>query len=308
MSLLVVCPEQDVSDWVSALEKADPGLDLQTWPRVRDARAVTAALTWQHPPGELGRFPNLKVIVSMGAGVDHILRDPDLPDVPIVRLVDPSLVQSMTEYVVLAVLNHHRQLDAYRRLQTQRRWKQLPRPRPERLAVGIMGLGQLGAAAAQALYHMGFGVRGWSQTPKSLTGIRAFAGDPELASFLAATSVLVCLLPLTPRTENILCRRTFEQLRRGAYLINVGRGGHLVEADLLEALDAGQLSGACLDVFRTEPLPAEHPFWTHPRILVTPHVSSLTDPVAVAPQVVDTCRRVLRGEPLVNTVGRERGY
>lgn len=308
MSLLIICPGEDASRWVSALEGAHPGLDIQTWPHVRDAYAVTAALTWQHPVGELRRFPNLRVIVSMGAGVDHILRDPGLPDVPIVRLVDPSLVRSMTEYVVLAALNHHRQLDTYRHFQTRRRWKQLPRRRPSDLRAGIMGLGRLGTAAAQALHYLGFEVSGWSQTRKALADIRCFAGAAELAGFLAVTNVLVCLLPLTPRTENILGRRTFHQLQRGAYLISVGRGRHLVEADLLEALDSGQLSGACLDVFRDEPLPAEHPFWTHPRILVTPHISSLTDADAVAPQIVDAYRRAQRGERLVNAIDTARGY
>lgn len=308
MSLLVISPGEDVSAWVSALRSAGPDIDVETWPEVANAAAVEMALTWNHPPGELARYPNLKAVVSMGAGVDHLLRDPYLPPAPIARLVDPSLAQAMTEYVVLAVLEHHRQLGEYRRLQAQRRWRQLGRPRASDRRVGIMGLGRLGAHAARALSQLGFRVSGWSQTRKALAGIRCFAGAGELAGFLARTNVLVCLLPLTPATEGILNRGTFARLEQGAYLINVARGAHLVEADLLEALASGRLCGACLDVFRTEPLPVEHPFWTHPRITVTPHVSSLTDPAAIASQVVDNYRRALRGEPLRNPVDKERAY
>lgn len=308
MSLLVISPGDEVTSWVSALKAAAPDIDVQVWPQVEGSTQVEAVLAWNPPPGELRRYPNLKAILSMGAGVDHLLGDPDLPDAPIARLVDPSLVQSMTEYVILAVLHHHRRFGAYRALQSRREWRPLGRPRAEDLRIGIMGFGQLGAAAARALGQLDFRVSGWSRARKALPGVTLFAGDDELEAFLRGTNVLVCLLPLTPETENILARPTFERLERGAYLINVARGRHLVEADLLWALETGQLCGACLDVFREEPLPPDHAFWAHPNIIVTPHVSSLTDPVSVAPQVVENYRRAQRGEQLLNLVDRRRAY
>lgn len=309
MAMLLICPGEDLGDWRAALHAADRELDLRVWPETGAVDDIECAVTWNHPRGELRRYPNLRLVTSMGAGVDHILRDPELPPgVPITRLVDPSLVQSMTEYVVLAVLHHYRRFGLYRERQARREWRQDRRPRPADLHVGILGLGQLGTRVAEALRDLDLPVGGWARSRKSLAGIESWAGEAEYDAFLARTNVLVCLLPLTPRTRDILDARTFAGLERGAYLINVGRGAHLVEDDLIAALDSGQLSGACLDVFRDEPLPAAHPFWSHPGILVTPHISSLTDPDAVAPQIVENLRRARAGEPLENVVDPARGY
>ena len=217
----------------------------------------------------------------------------------------------MTEYVLLAVLNHYRQFDKYRAYQEKREWIREsipPIPRRSEVRVGIMGLGQLGGDAAVKLRHLGFQVGGWSLTPKDIDGIRSFHGDQQFNEFLSKTNILVCLLPLTPKTRNILNRNSFDKLPRGAYLINVARGEHLVEEDLFEALDRKQLSGACLDVFRTEPLCKDHPFWTYPQIIVTPHISSWTDRESVAPQIIENYRRVKTGEKLLNEVDIERGY
>jgi glyoxylate/hydroxypyruvate reductase A len=214
----------------------------------------------------------------------------------------------MSEYVVLSVLNYCRQFDDYRADQAQKQWH----PRKPRLAedtrIGILGFGQLGADAAKKLSNLGFRVAGWSRRPKNIAGGQCFAGEEALANFLSRTHILICLLPLTPATKGILNRKTFEKLPGGAYVINVARGQHLVESDLIDALDSGQLTGACLDVFDVEPLPPDHPFWAHPKIKVTPHISSITFPKAVAPQIIENYQRAKTGKPPLNVVDAERGY
>ena len=308
MPILILAPAMRTRAWEKQLAICEPGLDLRVWPDTGSLEDVTFALVWNHPPGALGRFPALGCVASMGAGVDAILADPELPDVPIVRIVDPSLSRSMAEYLLLAVLGWIRQMDRYREDQPRRRWRpRIPRS-PADVRVGIMGLGQLGAHAAAAFQRMGFVVSGWSRTPKTLAGVDTFCGPEERDRFLSDLDVLVCLLPLTDRTRGILNREVFGKLPQGAFLVNTARGGHLVEKDLLAALDTGQLAGACLDVFRTEPLPEDHPFWAHPKIAVTPHISSLTNPKAVCPQIIDNYRRLKTGRPLRNLVERGRGY
>ena len=309
MALMIIASDMKVTSWVKHLSSLEPGIDIRVWPEVGDAGDVTFALCWNHPPGELKKSKNLKCIASLGAGVDHILRDPDLPaGVPITRVVEHSMAQSMSEYAVLAVLNYCRQIDAFRADQSQKKW----RPRIPLLAadtrIGIMGLGQLGIDAAKKLSYLGFPVSGWSQTPKNIDGVKCLAGDEELDDFLSQTRILICLLPLTPKTKGILNQHNFAKMPAGAYVINIARGQHLIESDLLAALDSGQLDGACLDVFEVEPLPEDHPFWSHPKITVTPHISSLTYPRDVAPQIIENYRRTQTGKPLVHVVDQERGY
>jgi len=309
MALLLIDPDDDVREWRDVLAGLDPKVEVRVWPEAGDRAAVEMAVTWNHPPGELRRYPNLRCICSMGAGVDHVFRDADLPPgVPVVRLVDERLSRSMAEYVALAVLQHLRGWEIYRSQQRAGCWRQHRPPRAGSLRVGIAGLGVLGTAVAGVLAPFGFTLAGWARSRKRIEGVRCYAGDAEFAAFLEGTNVLVCLLPLTRETRGILNRDTFEGLARGAYLINAARGAHLVEADLIRALDGGLLSGACLDVFHDEPLPAGHPFWSHPRVIVTPHVSSLTDVASVAPQILDNYRRTQRGEPLANVVDPQRGY
>lgn len=309
MAFLIVMPGHKVSNWVSKLEKEAPGLDIRIWPDVGKAEEIEFALTWHHPPGEFLKFKNLKCIASMGAGVDHIFRDPDLPaGVPITRIIDPSMSQFMSEYVVMMILNYCRHFNRYRLQQTERKWAVKIPVLANRIKVGVMGLGQLGKDAAQKLVSLGFKVTGWSRTPKALDNVTAFAGDDQFDKFLSQADILVCLLPLTPLTRNILNRETFGKLPPGAYIINTARGEHLVEQDLIDALDSGQLSGACLDVFRTEPLPGDHPFWHHPQLIVTPHISSLTHPGAVAPQIIENYRRAMSRSPLLHQVDTDRGY
>jgi glyoxylate/hydroxypyruvate reductase A len=309
MAMLLMAPKLKSDTWVKHLRAQDPGLDLRVWPATGPADDIEFILCWKHPLGELAKFQNLKCIASMGFGVDHILRDPDVPPgVPIVRLVDASMIQAMSEYILTAVLHHTRQFDLFQQDKSQRKWHaRRPLP-PKNVGVGIMGLGHLGVDAARKLRLMGFRVSGWSRTKKQVEGLSAWAGENALEEFLAQADVLVCLLPLTPATQGILNRRTFARLPAGAYIINAARGEHLVEEDLLAALDSGHLSGACLDVFRQEPLPESHPFWNHPRITMTPHVASLTEPRAVAPQLVENYRRVRSGLAPLHIVDIEKGY
>ncbi len=309
MALAIIAPKLKTDSWVKRLAALDPDMDIRVWPEVGEARDIQFALTWDHPLGEFKKFTELKCIASLGVGVDHILRDPDLPrGTPVTRVLEPSMAQYMSEYVILSVLNHCRHSGEYRDKQSRARWK----PRLPLFArdtrVGVMGLGQLGGDAAGKLRGLGFRVAGWSRTPKKVQGVATFAGKDGFGDFLSGSNILVCLLPLTPATRGILNRRLFETLPEGAYIINVARGDHLVEEDLLDALASGHLSGACLDVFRTEPLPGDHPFWSHPRITVTPHVSAITNPKTVTSQIVENYHRVQAGQPPLYTVDVERGY
>lgn len=309
MALVLICPTTNAERWVNALKRCASELEVRVWPDDADRRAVSFALTWEHPEGSLKRYPNLQCISSMGAGIDHLLADKQFPiGVPVVRIVDPELVQSMSEYIVLAVLNHFRKFETYAAYQRKRLWRQEPAPRARELWVGIMGLGQLGGDAARKLRALGFRVAGWVRSPKNFEDVETFVGRAGWDDFLSKANILICLLPLTSKTKNILNLDCFLRLPQGAYVINVGRGQHLVDQDLLQALDSGHLSGACLDVFREEPLPPDHPFWSHPKIVVTPHISSITDPVSAAPQVIENYHRARSGAPLLHAVDLEREY
>ena len=309
MAFLIVAPDMKTASWVKHLSALDSAIDIRVWPQVGNADDIEFALCWNHPPGEFKKYKNLKCIASLGAGVDHIVRDPDLPAaVPVTRVVEPSMTQLMSEYALLAVLSYCRQFDLYRRDQSQKKWQ----PRIPLLAadmtIGIMGLGQLGKDAAKKLSSLDFPVTGWSLTPKDIEGVKCMAGEDALDVFLSRTRILICMLPLTPKTRGILNHETFYKLPTGAYVINMARGQHLIEKDLLAAVDSGQLDGACLDVFEIEPLPEDHPFWSHPKIIVTPHISSLTYPKAVAPQIIDNYHRMKSGKALLHRVDIKRGY
>ena len=295
--------------WREALAREMPELEFRVWPEIGDPAEIEFALVWRPQPGLLASLPNLRLIASLGAGVDHILVDPALPrHVPLVRLVDPYMTVAMSEYVLMQVLRLHRQEPDYAAQQRAGIWRELPQPNASERLVGILGLGELGRDAAVKLRALGFDVAGWSRTPKSVEGVASFHGADGLAPFLARSEILVCLLPLTPETENILNRETFARLPRGAALVNAARGRHLAEADLIAALESGQLSWAVLDVFRDEPLPAEHPFWRHERILMTPHAAAITNPPTAARVVADTFRRCRDGRRLLNVVEYDVGY
>ncbi len=309
MTMLFMAPKLKASSWVKHLRREDPNLDVRVWPEDGPPETVELILSWKHPLGEFRKYPNLKCIASLGFGVDHILRDPDLPPgVPITRLVDAAMIRAMSEYVLAAVLNHTRHFTHFLRNQALGEWTPRVPLHASKVRVGIMGLGTLGRGAAATLLSQGFPVAGWSRTLKQIEGVSSFAGPEGLDDFLAQSDILVCLLPLTPATRSILDRRVFSRLPAGAYLINAARGDHLAEEDLLAAIDSDHLSGACLDVFRTEPLPAGHPFWSHPRVVVTPHIASLTYPAAVAPQIIANYHRVRTGQAPLNVIDLEKGY
>lgn len=309
MALMIIAPNTKVTSWVKHISRLAPEIDIRIWPDTGNADDIEFALSWNHPLGEFKKYQHLKCIASLGAGVDHLLIDPHLPDgVPVTRVVEDSMAQSMSEYVVLAVLNYCRQFDTYRTHQSQKKWQPRKPLLAEDMRIGIMGLGQLGRDAAKKLSAIGYPVSGWSRTSKNIAGVDCLAGTGDLNDFLSAARILICMLPLTPQTKGILGRQTFDKLPTGAYVINVARGEHLIQKDLLAALDAGQLSGACLDVFAIEPLPSEHPFWKHPKIKVTPHISSITFSRAVAPQIIENYRRSQSGQPLLNVVDIKQGY
>lgn len=309
MTLSLICPTKDPQPWVTAIQSLAPEISLRVWPNDGDKTDVTFALVWAQPQGIFSQYPHLKVIASMGAGVDNLLQDSSIPEqVTVVRMVDPRLVSQMGDYVLAAALNHVRQFPDYGQQQQQQQWQPLKPRNIDEVTVGVMGIGQIGSAVAMRLHQLGFQVVGWSRRAKSLTNMHVFAGQQQLPAFLAASEILVCLLPLTHETKNILNVKTLSQLPQGAYVINVARGNHLVEEDLLSLLNNGCLDGACLDVFRQEPLPPDHPFWSHPKITITPHIASLTDPVSVAPQIVENYRRMTIGQSLFNQVDIRQGY
>ena len=284
-------------------------LDFRVWPDTGNVEDVDAALVWKPPAGMLKRFPNLELIASLGMGVDHIFLDPELPEgVPVARIVDPDMVEQMCEYVLFAVLDHYRGFGIFQQSQREGRWRQMRPPAAARRRVGILGLGAIGAGAAGRLAALGFDVAGWSRTPKTLAGVESFHGPDGFMPFLARSEIVVCLLPLTPETEGILDATAFAAMPKGGFVVNAARGGHLVEEDLLSALDSGHLAGAALDVFRTEPLPAGHPFWDHPKVRVTPHIAGLTRPETASSQIAENIRRLRAGEPILNLVDPKTGY
>lgn len=309
MTLLLKTDIERGDSWHRAFAELLPDMPVRNWADPGDPAAVEYALVWNPERSALRRFPNLKAIFSIGAGIDHLSGDKDLPQgVPIVRMVEPGLTAGMVEFVVMSALYHHRFMLDYARQQAERRWHEIEQIPTARRRVGILGLGVLGAACAERLRDFGFPVSGWSRSPKEVAGVKSFHGSGQLTEFLQGSDILVCLLPLTGETEGILNAKTFATLPRGAALISVGRGRHVVEADLLAALDSGQIGGATLDVFHKEPLPADSPFWSHPRVVLTPHVASMTIAETAAQAVVDNIRRIQAGKAPLHVVDLEQGY
>jgi glyoxylate/hydroxypyruvate reductase A len=306
-TLLMVVPPQWAPIWMPYFG----GLNVVVHERdTYKPEDIDYALSFRPPPGFLKTLPNLKTVFSLGAGVDGFLADPDYPkNVPLVRFVDPQLSTEMAQYVVLHVLAQHRQLHAFEASQAAAKWAQrmLPRKTAD-TRIGILGLGEIGTVAGERLRDLGFPVSGWSRSPKSVRGIESYDGAGELDAFLGVSDFLICLLPLTGDTRGILNAATFAKLPQGAYVINVARGGHLIEDDLVAALDGGHLAGATLDVFQIEPLPETSPLWKHPKVTVTPHIAAISDPAVAAGFIVDGIARAGRGERHANTVDLDRGY
>ena len=306
MSLVLVIPDRKLEDLQQRLVQALPDTRIEIWPDVADVAAVEFAVVWKQPPGSLAALPNLKAIQCFGAGVDAILADTTLPALPIARIVDPTLSQTMVRYLDGVVSHYRLRLDLFTRQQQQALWQ--PKS-PRRIAhICVLGLGELGAAAARHFEQQGYQVSGWARTAKQLAGIQCYSGAESLATAVEQADVVICLLPLTPDTNNFLNTERLSAFKQGAILVNVARGAIVDDAALLGALVSGQLQAACLDVFRQEPLPAEHPFWRHPAILITPHVSAVTNVSTVVEQIADNYRRSQRGEPLLHPVDVQRGY
>ena len=306
MRITVCCTDTKIAPWIAGLREALPGAEVDEWRP--GAPQADHAVVWAPPQAFLDGQPGLKGIFNIGAGVDALLKLRLPPRSVVVRLDDAGMSVQMAEFVCHAVIRHFRELDAYEGDAAAGKWGfRKPRQRSE-FPVGVMGLGVLGQRVAQALAAFEFPVRGWSRGRKDVPGVECFAGEERFDAFLAGTRVLVNLLPLTPETENILDRRTLGRLLPGGYVINVARGAHLVDEDLLALLDDGHLAGAALDVFRTEPLPPEHPFWRHPKVVVTPHTSARTLRDESIAQIARKIRAFERGEPIAGVVDRQRGY
>ncbi|WNJ89884.1 glyoxylate/hydroxypyruvate reductase A [Bosea sp. 685] len=314
MSLLLAMTGWHVEDWRARFQALLPDIPVVILGEPFDRRAVHYVASWKHPEGSLAGLPNLAAIFSLGAGVDFLFADQRLPEAPIARVVDPDLTTRMSEYIVLHCLMILRQQRRYDRQQPVKSWEDdRYQPAARSVRVGIMGLGELGLDAARKLQVMGFDVAGWSRSPKSVEGLTTFAGEDGMAAFLARTDILVSLLPLTPETKGTINATLLAGLARdgrlgGPFLINAGRGGLQVEADIMAALEAGTLKGATLDVFETEPLPADSPLWSHPAVTVTPHNAAMSEPEAVANLIAAQIRRLEAGQPLEYVVDPKRGY
>lgn len=308
--ILLSVTSHDPQPWIELLS---PAFDVVTEPQGSADPAIDYAIVWKHPHGVLSRLPNLKAILSLGAGVDHILTDPNLPDVPVARVVAQNLTRHMTEYVAWRVLDHHRQGFAYRSQQKTHSWNELEQPEAGDVRVGIMGLGQLGMAAAQTLLGLGFKVNGWTRAPRKADRITTFHGSEQLAAFLAVTDILVVLLPHTKATEGIIDYELLNGLRRdrgpgGAVLINAGRGKLQNDRDILRALEDGLLKEASLDVFEHEPLDPFSPLWSHPGVFITPHAAAASNAAHLVPLMLEQFARLERGEKLENLVDINAGY
>ena len=306
MAFLINIPNRPIDKLVKRLAQMIPIDEIQVWPEVEDPSKIEFALVWNHQAGSLCDYVNLKGISSFGAGVDAILADNKLPQVPIARIVDPSLARNMAEYVLTQIQSHRLRLWQFETQQQASLWK--PKSPRKAKTVGILGLGQLGQASAKLLNYFGYRVLGWSRSPKRLAGVESYDGRLGLKSMLPECDYLVCLLPLTSDTRGILNRSLLGSLPPHAMLINVARGEHLVEKDLLWALDHHKLDSACLDVFQHEPLEADHPFWQHDKIRITPHVSAVTDVETATKQIVENYQRIRRGELMLNTIDLDKGY
>lgn len=306
MKIYFCCTDFKAEPWLAAFRRAMPEAEIEVWSP--GAPPADYAMVWAPPQEFLDEQPNIKALFNLGAGVDALTQLKIPAATKLVRLDDAGMSVQMAEYVCHALIRHFREFDHYAADVAQGKWSfRKPRLR-EDFPVGIMGLGVLGQRVARAVRQFEFPVLGWSRSAKQVSGVRCYAGEAQFAEFLAETKVLVCLLPLTDETRGILRRDTLAQLRPGAYLINVARGAHLVEEDLIALLDSGQLAGATLDVFQKEPLPSEHPFWHHPKITVTPHTSARTLRDESVAQIAGKILALERGEPIAGIVDQHKGY
>lgn len=309
MGIVIIRQDDKIDLWKKALLAADPEIPIYSFLEEHPRDAIDMALVWKHPKGSLQHYPNLKCIACFGAGVDFIFEDTDRPlNLPITRVVDPKLASDMSEFVLGQILSHLKHFNQYKVDQFKKVWIMRSYQRIEDVCVGIMGMGALGMALATDLLKLNFNVIGWANSSKDNINMPVYTGEEQRNEFLAKADILVCLLPLTNKTTGILNEELFRKLPKGAYVINVARGGHLVDNDLLKMLDEGHLSGASLDVFHSEPLHTDHPFWNHAKVHITPHIASVSDIASVTPQLLDNYKRLQSGQPLKNLVSDRKGY
>lgn len=308
--MLFASAEDKAAPWKAALQEKRPDIEFRLWPdETGNPEEIDYALVWKPKRGEMAKLPNLKAIFSLGAGVDHLFSDPDLPaGVPVVRLKDRALTQGMSEYVLYWTIHYHREMGDYLAETAEGIWKHRVQGDAERRRVGLLGVGELGGDVAKKLVMMHYQVASWSRTPKDIEGVESFHGADGLIPFLNRTEILICLLPLTPETENVLNKETLAALPKGAFLINAARGGHVVDEDLIAALDTGHIAAATLDPFREEPLPADDPYWSHPKVTVTPHMASLTVAHSAADWVVKNIELIEDGKTPLNIVDPATRY
>ena len=306
MSLVLIAPNRNLVTWKTQIQAQLPELEVFTHPDIPQPEKVKYAILWNQPKGVLKAFPNLQWASSLGAGVEHIISDADLPkNIPVTRIVGEQLATGMARYVTKAILNNQQRSIYLLANQQQQKWKV---PVFQEKTIGIMGFGKMAQKTIEVLQCLGYDIVVYSNSPKDNSEIQHFYGKDQLPSFVQKADVLVCMLPLTPDTENILDAELFAHCKPGTYFINVARGRHLVEDDLLKAIDHGQISGACLDVFREEPLPKKHPFWMHSQITVTPHCASLTTPEEAVSQWVKNYHLLNKGEELLYQIDVTKGY
>lgn len=309
MSIAIIFNSKSTHHWEAALKKHLPNTKIEVYPEIEDFGAVDMALCWKAEENVLDQFPNLQLIHSVGAAVDHILLKQNIkPHQSICRIVDDYLSADMFEFLLAIMMTEIKNLPLYQLQQNNQNWKPRKYKRIQDTQICILGLGEIGAFVAQQFAQMGFKVKGWSQNRKELKGVSCFAGTDELNMAVADVDFLINILPVTPQTTGILNQHLFGKLSANTILINVGRGEHIVEDDLIQALDKNQLHSAYLDVFKTEPLPNEHPFWTHPKIKITPHIASVTNIDSAVLLVVENYKNHLSGLPLKHIASLEKGY
>ena len=309
MSIIIIFNNKDPKPWARLLQEKLPNTPISIYPEVKNAETVTFAVCWKADKNVLQNFPNLAVIQSVGASIDHITRNQTLHENQIVtRIADDNLSNDMWEFVLAAVMSNLKNLSLYDEQKKQKNWQQTGYGLIKKTTISILGLGQIGALVAEKFAALGFVVKGWSTSPKHIPNVACYAGENELTPFLNDTDFLINILPLTAATESFMDKNRLKQIKKGGFLINVGRGEHLVEQDLVELLEEEHLSGALLDVFRTEPLPQDHVFWSHPKIQITPHVASLTNVDAATTLIAENYKNHVSGEALQYVVSLEKGY
>ncbi|GAA4236530.1 glyoxylate/hydroxypyruvate reductase A [Postechiella marina] len=309
MSIVLIFENKDATPWLNALKKKLPNTTIEVYPNVKNKDPITFAICWKPSKNVLEQFTNLKVIQSAGASIDHITNSQILPNnITITRIVDEKLSSDMWEFLITIVLAQLKNLKTYSKQNAEYIWQQHPYKSIKNTTISILGLGKIGAYVALKFAQLGFNVKGWSNSKKEISNVKSYCGKNEFNSFLNQSDFLINILPLTAQTKGILNKKTLEKLPKNAYLINVGRGEHLVDNDLIELLDNAMLAGAFLDVFRTEPLPKEHAFWQHLKIEITPHVASLTNVTSASNQITENYKRFLNKETLINTVSINKGY